>query len=110
MLEGAFCLRQNVDIVVKPVPRIVSTWLIGVGKVLSTLIRLKACTSLLLCDSPCTHLPSFTCLLFLPVLSSSPVSCFLKLYKVLRTLISLVRSLTLVRSLSHLPDVMLMKR
>jgi hypothetical protein len=30
-----------VDIVVRPVPRFVSHWFIGVGKLLSTLIRLK---------------------------------------------------------------------
>ncbi len=32
---------QDVEILVKPVPRIVSNWLIGIGKIISTLIRLK---------------------------------------------------------------------
>ncbi|KAK9917790.1 hypothetical protein WJX75_008296 [Coccomyxa subellipsoidea] len=33
--------QQDVQILVKPVPRFVSKWLIGIGKVISTLIRLK---------------------------------------------------------------------
>ena len=37
---GASAL-QDVEIIVQPVPRIVSTWLIGIGKIISTLIRLK---------------------------------------------------------------------
>ncbi|CAK0785413.1 hypothetical protein CVIRNUC_008622 [Coccomyxa viridis] len=35
--------QQDVEIVVHPIPRIVSNWLIGIGKLLSTLIALKVC-------------------------------------------------------------------
>ena len=34
-------ILQDVEIVVHPIPRIVSNWLIGIGKLLSTLIALK---------------------------------------------------------------------
>jgi hypothetical protein len=34
--------KQDVEIIVTPVPRILKTWLIGIGKIISTLIRLKA--------------------------------------------------------------------
>ena len=42
---------QNVEIIVQPVPRIVSTWLIGIGKIISKLIRLKARS----CGLPCSR-------------------------------------------------------
>ena len=38
---------QDVEIVVQPIPRFVSNWLIGIGKLLSTLIKLKVSESVL---------------------------------------------------------------
>jgi len=38
-----------VEIVVHPIPRVVSNWLIGIGRVLATLIKLKV--------TPFTHFP-----------------------------------------------------
>ena len=38
---------QDVEIVVQPIPRFVSNWLIGIGKLLSTLIKLKVTGSVL---------------------------------------------------------------
>ncbi|CAL5224210.1 g6855 [Coccomyxa viridis] len=35
--------QQDVEIIVKPIPRVVSNWLIGIGKLLATLIKLKVC-------------------------------------------------------------------
>lgn len=32
---------KDVEIVVAPIPRIVSNWLIGIGKLLATIIKLK---------------------------------------------------------------------
>ena len=36
------CHSQDVEIVVQPVPRLLTTWLIGIGKLISALIKLKA--------------------------------------------------------------------
>ena len=46
---------QDVEIVVHPIPRIVSQWLIGIGKLLSTLIALKVPGSSLVAPACCTY-------------------------------------------------------
>ena len=43
---------QDVEIIVKPIPRVVSNWLIGIGKILATLIKLKV-TAASSIGSPC---------------------------------------------------------
>ena len=46
-------MLQDVEIVVHPIPRIVSNWLIGIGKLLSTLIALKVLDSSLATPACC---------------------------------------------------------
>ena len=43
--------RQDVEIIVVPIPRLISTWLIGIGKLISKLIRLKVPRQLAACDT-----------------------------------------------------------
>ena len=43
---------QDVEIVVHPIPRIVSNWLIGIGRLLATLIKLKVTASIPAHPSP----------------------------------------------------------
>ena len=38
---------QDVEIIVKPIPRFVSNWLIGIGRLLATLIKLKVTAPIL---------------------------------------------------------------
>ena len=50
---------QDVEIIVKPIPRVVSNWLIGIGKLLATLIKLKVTAVILMqlmseSFAPCT--------------------------------------------------------
>ena len=47
-------MLQDVEIVVHPIPRIVSNWLIGIGKLLSTLIALKVPGSSVTAPTCCT--------------------------------------------------------
>lgn len=41
LLSKYLAHAQDVEIVVRPIPRIVSNWLIGIGRLLSTLIKMK---------------------------------------------------------------------
>ena len=59
-LSVNLAIIQDVEIVVQPIPRFVSNWLIGIGKLLSTLIKLKVTAFILVITSllvtPCNLL------------------------------------------------------
>ena len=59
---------QDVEIVVQPIPRFVSNWLIGIGRILAALIKLKVTVSI-------TVTPFTGCQEFLPtcVIPHAPV-------------------------------------